>query len=100
MNIEENIARSSELRGQSHKVGVAFLKTELDTALTFVQSALQAGDDRNRRARNLANARKGYDTFLYLRGRWWSDIDLSEREEMEIKLKSVQSALMELGEKL
>jgi hypothetical protein len=100
MNSSENIAKSSELKREANTAGVAFLRTELDSSLTFAQLALQAGDE-EKKSRNRANARKGYDTFMHLRERFsLGDLSAAERQEMEQKLTKLEAALRRLGETL
>ena len=52
-------------RERMNRVSVDFLKTDLETALTFVKIARQTRDDL-RRKRNCRAARKAYDTVAKL----------------------------------
>jgi hypothetical protein len=98
MDRADNIAKSSELQRESNRAGIAFLRTELDSSLTFAQLALQAGDDPEKKSRNRANARKGYDTFMHLSERFsLSDLSAAERQQMKEKLAELETALRRLG---
>jgi hypothetical protein len=97
----KNITRGSEVQQESNRVGIAFLITELGTALSFAHAALQAGNNSGKRSRNQANARKGYDTILRLRTRL-SFVDEPEAKMLEIerKFRELKDALEQLGELL
>jgi hypothetical protein len=62
--IEEILASETRFK----QTGTDFLKTDLETALTFSALALGTRDDEKRK-RNRMNARKGYDTIVRLMGR-------------------------------
>jgi hypothetical protein len=53
------------IRDQTNRVRADFLKTDLQTALTFVKIARQTHND-FRRLRSRAAARKAYDTIVSL----------------------------------
>jgi hypothetical protein len=97
----ENIARSSELQHEFNAAGLAFLKTEVDTSMTFAQLALGAGTDSEKKTRNQANAREGYNTILRLSERFPPKM-MSEpdRQQFELRLKELRAALEGLGEQL
>ncbi len=100
MNIEENIARSLEIRRQTKEAGLAFLKTDVEAALTFAQVALQAGSDSERKSRNQTNARKGYDSIARLIRRIAPLCTEGEKQEFEQKFDKLRDALKRLGETL
>jgi len=101
MDSSHSVVQSSELHREWKRAGIAFLKTELETALVFAEIALQSASDSQKRSRNRANARKGYDTFLHLRQYWSAAEPLASCiPEMEQKLRRLQSALRALGETL
>lgn len=60
--------------------GITALKTELETGLTFSRVAA-ASDDRSKKARNTANARKAYDTAR----RWAAKVVLTPADSKEIE---------------
>lgn len=56
----------SERHNDYRQTGFQFLKTELDTGLTFLRIALGAkGLNKNRVERNRMNARKAYDSAMH-----------------------------------
>jgi len=73
---------------------VHFLKTELKTGMTFARIAATA-KHRKRRDRNLANARKAYDTAReYLQKLTFTPETSSQLHELE----RLRHQLVELGE--
>ena len=100
MDSKENLERSRELQHQTKDAGLAFLMTDLDTALTFAQSALQAGNDSDKKMRNQTNARKGYDAILHLSRRIAPLCTEVEKQDLERKFGILKDALEQLGEKL
>ena len=76
--------------------GIEFLKTDLETGLTFASIAVNAGDDLAKKRRNQANARKAYDTVLA----WSRRIVLTKTDahQIEEKLGKLQAILRSLGE--
>jgi hypothetical protein len=76
---------------------LGFINTELETAETFADLALQS-DDVEKISRTRAHARKGYDEAR----RFLAAISLTLEEEKTIasKMKTVESKLLELGETL
>jgi len=77
--------------------GLEFVRTDLETGITFSRLALDA-DDEDKRARNRANARKGYNTAL----RQWEKLLLTPAESAEIgaKFNHLKANLEKLGEVL
>jgi hypothetical protein len=75
--------------------GIQFLQAELETGMTFAQVAESASQEEKKR-RNIANARKAYDSVL----RFLPDSKLSDDEfsEIKIKLEELRFALESLGE--
>jgi hypothetical protein len=80
-----------------HDATWSFINTELETAETFADIALES-DDSEKVARNKGNTRKGYDTAR----RFLNAITLTPDEErlMQEKLDCLGSKLLELGESL
>ncbi len=74
---------------------VDFLKTEVDTGLTFARLASGARYS-DKKDRNQANARKAYDTVLH----WTRRVSLAAPDSQEIgdKLVQLRAALEDLGE--
>jgi hypothetical protein len=81
--------------GELNRTSTEFLKTDVETALTFSSIALQT-EDLSKRQRNCRNARRGYDTIVRLAGRVRLSID-DERFLFE-KLLRLKSELQRLGE--
>ena len=76
--------------------GIEFLKTDLETGLTFASIAVNAGNDLGKKRRNQANARKAYDTVLA-----WSRrlvLTKADAHQIEEKLGKLQAILRSLGE--
>lgn len=74
-------------------VSVEFLKTELETGITFADLALSA-KHADKLARTKANARKAYDTAL----RFIEKLKPEDAAELEVRLKHLVSKLRQLGE--
>ncbi len=93
----DNIARSLELCQETRAARVAFLTTELATALTFARTALDATDSTERRKRNLANARKAYDAFVHFsNGADLEAIPGEVRQNMKEQLQELRTTLQQL----
>jgi hypothetical protein len=74
---------------------VAFLKIDLDIALTFAEAALHARRGSEKRFRNQANAFYAYDTVLRLRE--LLTLTQEDAREIEKRLNRLQFALKQLG---
>lgn len=92
----EHIYDDSVIGRDLNATSVQVLKTDLETALTFVRIAREAGEDAEKKRRNQANARKAYDSVLHYEKRL--DLSADERRELAEKLKRLKSALIDLGE--
>ena len=93
------IARHRELERDSTRIGVSFLRTDLDTALTFAARALQSLDDPETRHRNQRNARSDYDTVSRILSELSKKyVDQSELTEIQEKLGLLKAKLAELGD--
>lgn len=110
MALEDPVDRSLELRAvrpsaseifkssaELNKASVAFLKVDLETALSFARSALESSDDDKKRARNQHNARTAYDTVLRLMPKVTPS--RADAEIIQDKLNLLKSELMKLGER-
>jgi hypothetical protein len=77
------------------KVGLDFLRTELDTGLTLANIALR-NDHPDKVERNRKNARLAYDTVIRTRGR----VLLTEEQSQSVSLtlKQLRKKLEQLGE--
>ena len=75
---------------------VQVLKTDVETALTFVRIAKHAGTNTEKRNRNQANARKAYNSVSAYEKRLKLSDD--EKRELSEKMKHLKSALTDLGE--
>jgi len=84
-----------QLRSDLNTNAVAFLKTDLDVALTFAEIALHAGDDLEKKIRNQANALYAYDSVLRLIER--VTFTQADAGEIEKRLKRLRTALEQLG---
>ncbi len=82
-------------RRQLNAAGANFLKTDLQTALTFAGIALES-EQGPKRDRNRGNARRGYDTIVRLIRKF----DLSEEDVRFLarNLQRLKSELQTLGE--
>jgi len=87
---QEEFAR---LRKMSNEVGVKFLFTDLRTALTFADMALQK--DAQSRERHTQEARKAYETIMRYLPRVRMNRD--ETKEMEEGLSRLQGKLRAVG---
>ena len=74
-------------------VSVEFVKTELETGITFADLALSA-KYADKLERNRANARKAHDTAL----KFWSKLTPEDAAELDATLKRLRSKLRDLGE--
>ena len=101
MDRAENIANASELQQQVNTAAIAFLETEIETALTFAQVAFQAGNDYVKKRRNQENARKAYEAIMWARRRFsLTELTAGDREAIEDKLSRLKAQLEQLGEQL
>jgi hypothetical protein len=84
------------MRLELNRTRTQFLKTDVQTALTFSSIALNTGRSPETRRRNLTNARKGYDTITA----FLPKVTLSpeDREFLRVRLVRLKSELEELGE--
>lgn len=74
-------------------VSVEFVKTELETGITFADLALSA-KYADKIERNKANARKAHDTAL----KFWNRLTPQDASELDAILGRLRSKLRELGE--
>ena len=74
-------------------VSVEFLKTELETGITFANLALSARHE-DRLERTKANARKAYDTALKFKDK----LKLEKAAELNSLVKDLRNKLQDLGE--
>lgn len=77
--------------------GVSFIKTELETGLTFCSIA-STSTDAEKTARNTANARKAYDTALHLVDQLI--LTPQERQEIVAGFAALKRELLKLGEEI
>lgn len=65
----------------------------------FAEAALGAGEDLDKKHRNQANARKGYDFIVSLSKRLTSEnLSDADMQQFEQNVRKLKSALEELGE--
>jgi hypothetical protein len=74
---------------------VDLIKSDLQTASTFVTIAEDADNDSPKRSRNRKNARKGHDTVLH----FLESAMVSDAERSEANLRKLKRRLIALGEK-
>lgn len=84
----------AHLRDESNKLGVEFLLTELDAALTFLAVANVTGSPETRE-RNHEHAREAYDTARRLETRVSMQPD--QKQNFEKKLALLEARLRDLG---
>jgi hypothetical protein len=93
MGIVQDLSR---IREELNRSKAGFLKTDLDTALTFADIASQAGENLEKKQRNQSNAREAYDTVLRLLKH--ATLNADEEREIHDRLGRLKLALQELGE--
>jgi hypothetical protein len=81
---------------QLNRTSTDFLKVDLETSLTFSALALQYKDNPEKRERNQANARRGYDTILRLAKK--VVLDQQDARFISRHLRRLKSELQQLGE--
>ena len=74
-------------------VSVEFLKTELETGITFADLALSARHE-DKLERTKANARKAHDTAV----RFMEKLKPEDAAELDLLVKDLRSKLRDLGE--
>ena len=84
-----------KLAEKLNRARVDFIKLDLDAALTFT-SVAKTTRDAVTRDRNIANARKGYDTVRRYLAK--SDLSPEEVEEISDKVTLLEAALADLEE--
>ncbi len=75
--------------------GLSFLRTELETGLSFSHVALST-EDSEKVNRNTANARLAYDTALHFLER--VALTPAESGELDVKFAQLKAALKKLGQ--
>ena len=75
--------------------GIQFIRTELETGLTFSKVA-EAATYEGKKERNRANARKAYDAVLHFLPS--TSLNETEISEVKVKLEELRFALQSLGE--
>jgi hypothetical protein len=79
------------------EIGAAFLATDLETAMTFLDVAETSRNEVTVR-RNVANARRAYDTVLRLLPK--TRLGVAERKAIEVKLAALKQRLTSSGQRL
>jgi len=82
-------------RERMNRASVEFLKTDLETALTFVKIARQTRDE-SRRERTCRAARKAYETLTKFVNK--VNLDAENGRQVGLGLKQLKSELESLGE--
>ena len=84
------------IRQELNRTGYDFLMTDLDTALTFTALAREAGNDTEKKLRNVMNAREAYFTVKRMREK----LTFSSEQGIAFdkKLLELMQALEQLGE--
>lgn len=90
------MTRRSDLLDISNRNRFEALRTDTKVGLTFATLASEAAEGSATRTRNLANARKAYDTVLRLSKRLC--IKEAEMQQLAEGLSNLKSALESLGE--
>ena len=86
--------KHSELMERANTVGIDFLKTEIQTAFTFIQVA-ETSSSPETRARNFGLALKGYHAVLHFLPRLVPTPD--ERTEIDQSMGKLKQRLGEAG---
>jgi len=82
-------------RERMNRASAEFLKTDLETALTFVKIARQTGDD-VRRKRTCRAARKAYETLTKFVNK--VELRTEHARQVSLGLQQLKSELEGLGE--
>src|SRR5215471_21111054 len=88
--------QTNVLRDERNRILFDFLLIDLDLSLSFVEAALDYHNDEQKRERNRANARKGYEAVQHFRNRF--EITIPQQNELVAKLTKLKSALEQAGE--
>lgn len=86
-----------ELREDLNQSGFDFVMTDIETAMVFTRRALGPNVDPEVKRRNVANARKGYDTVVRLRGKL--ELDSGQQGAFDEKRAALKKMLLRLGER-
>jgi hypothetical protein len=86
--------RSTQLIERTNRIGIQFLFTDLDVAMTLLRSAFSI-EPAEPRKRNLERAHEAYRTVVRLLPRVVPSAE--ERMELERKLNDLRSRLKEAG---
>jgi hypothetical protein len=81
---------------RTESAGFDFLISDLDLAFTLARIAKQSGENAAKRARNLKNARRAYDTVEELSHR--VALTGTHHKEFHDKLQKLKAELEQLGE--
>jgi len=93
--IEYHLDEVRKTLSDAHQAGIDFLIVDLETALTFLNTA-DASQQAETAQRCRRNARKAYDTVLGFAEKL--ELTPSERQAVDIKLKAVKGRLESSGE--
>ncbi|WP_109489031.1 hypothetical protein [Occallatibacter savannae] len=86
--------KNAELIDQTNTIGIEFLRTDIEAALTFIQVAETSSSPENR-VRNYGNALEGYRTVLHFLPRVLPSPD--ELADMQAKLEQIKTKLQQAG---
>jgi hypothetical protein len=85
-----------DLWASTTKNSLEFMERDLELALTMVTIASQAGKDSDKRARNIKNARRAFDTVQQLKEKVHASKE--EWRPIQEKFKQLRDRLRDLGE--
>jgi hypothetical protein len=88
--------RTTRLRAQSNALGAQFLQIDAEFALTLSNMAFKTSSS-EQRERQSAAARKAYDSIMRLS--YNLDLNETEKEKLDVKLRRLKSELQNLGER-
>lgn len=96
-SLATTIRESEKIREEAARNGAEFLFTELETSNTFLNVARTSRNDPAKFKRNLANARKGYDTLVRISAKL--PLDAEDQQRFMKQLEKLRADLEQEGEK-
>lgn len=86
----------ARLRSSLNQTSLEFLNIDIETALTLAGIALSASRGSEKRERNIAHARRAYDTITRLARR--VEVTPEQASLLDEKLDKLKKTLQQLGE--
>lgn len=89
---------SSKVMSALNQAGYEFLMSDVDLALTMTRIASRAGEDGDKRKRNVQNARRAYEKIRELSSR--VSLTSDQQQRVNEKLGTLKLALEKIGERV